>query len=1046
MKKYLSVLISLTFLTLNFSFNNKRVKAQVSADTTLPNPTQVTPTTQGVEINGGTTRGNNLFHSFTDFSVPTGTEAFFNNNSQIVNILNRVTGGNVSSIDGLIRANGSANFFLINPAGIIFGENAQLNLGGSFFASTADTLLFDDGIEFSATNPENSATLTINAPIGLNFRDNPGNITVNNSNLQIAPGKILSLTGGNVSINGGGLLAPGGRIELGGLSAVGEIGISSDSSLTFPDGVVRSDVSLGNGASVDVAADNGGTININAKDLTLTGASILNAGIESGLGNLEAQAGNINLNTTGEISLRQSSKVFNRVNENAIGNSGNINIQTDSLTVLEESSLSASAFGLGNAGDITINATNELVFGELTGAFSIVDIEGDSGNINVTANNISLTNGAQLSTATFGEGNAGNIVVNALDSISLDGEAQDGSVSGFTAEITSEGIGNGGNINVTTNNLSVTNGARLSSLNNGQGEAGNIIVNASDSISLNGQSQAGFDSGFYTEVQQGAIGNAGKIEVNTGSLTISNNANLTTTSRGQGNAGNILINATNGVTLNQEGSIDASIALGGQGNAGEITINAGKNIALDGFLTGITANLVLATGEGGKIKITGESLSLANNAFINASNNLSQGAGGNIQIDVTDSISLQEGASIASNSSGIGGEAGNITIQAGGNVVLEGSSIFAPSSISTSTSTSSKGGDINITSNSLILNNYSQIFASTFGEGNAGNINVEVFDSVTGNGTLSFLSSLTNGAGNAGDVTIKAGKNLSFDGVGSGVNTGTFSSGQGGDINLTTDSLTLSNRAALLTSTIGEGNAGNIKVNTDSISLNSSAQIDSSTSAQGNAGNIQVNASDSVVLNENTRLRSAAFPESVGKAGNVEVKTDSLFVNKNAQVTVESNGQGNGGNLFIQADSLNLEDNALLNASTFSGEGGNIILQIGKFLFLKDNSTISAEAFNNANGGNLTIDARFIIAFPNQNNDIVANAAQGRGGNIDITTEGIFGIEERPLNPFTNDINASSQFGLDGEITLNLINTDIFQETAELPRKIVEIDNRLVAK
>ncbi len=125
------------------------------------------------EITGGETRGSNLFHSFQDFSVGTGNEAFFDNANDISNIFSRVTGGNISNIDGLIRANGSADLFLINPAGIIFGENARLDIGGSFYGSTASSILFENG-EFSAADLENPPLLTVNAPIGLGFRDEPG--------------------------------------------------------------------------------------------------------------------------------------------------------------------------------------------------------------------------------------------------------------------------------------------------------------------------------------------------------------------------------------------------------------------------------------------------------------------------------------------------------------------------------------------------------------------------------------------------------------------------------------------------------------------------------------------------------------------------------------------------------------------------------------------------------------------------------------------------------------------------------------------------------
>jgi filamentous hemagglutinin family protein len=227
----------------------------VSAQTITPDGTLgTTITTTGLDatITNGTAAGTNLFHSFQRFDIPTGGSANFNliNTPAITTIFSRVTGGSVSNIDGLIRTTNSTNpvsLFLMNPAGIIFGPNASLNIGGSFIGTTANSIKFADNVEFSATNPA-PALLTVSVPLGLQMGSNPSSITVNgpghrltiesafspldSSNnplgLRVNPGATLGLIGGEIALAGGVLGAASGHIELGSVSQ-GTVGITTTS-------------------------------------------------------------------------------------------------------------------------------------------------------------------------------------------------------------------------------------------------------------------------------------------------------------------------------------------------------------------------------------------------------------------------------------------------------------------------------------------------------------------------------------------------------------------------------------------------------------------------------------------------------------------------------------------------------------------------------------------------------------------------------------------------------------------------------------------------
>ena len=183
--------------------------------------------------------------------------------------------------------------------------------------------------------------------------------------------------------------------------------------------------------------------------------------------------------------------------------------------------------------------------------------------------------------------------------------------------------------------------------------------------------------------------------------------------------------------------------------------------------------------------------------------------------------------------------------------------------------------------------------------------------------------------------------------------------------------------------------------------------------------------------------------ESDSNAGDLTIATGRLSVRDRAQVDVRSIRSGNAGSLRVDAGDVLLEDFGGLLATTGSGEGGNIDLEVQDLILMRRNSSISAEAGGTATGGNITINAPFIVAVPSENSDIVASAVQGRGGEINITTQGIYGLEYRSSLTSESDINASSQFGVSGTVAINNPDVDPTQGLVELPAELVDVSNQI---
>jgi filamentous hemagglutinin family protein len=1135
--------------------------AQITPDGTLG--TQSSVVTDNVDIkgvnstliDGGATRGSNLFHSFEQFNIGENGGAYFSNPIGIENIISRVTGTNPSNINGTLGVLGSANLFFINPNGIIFGSNARLDVGGSFVGSTANAVKFGEDGFFSATSPESPSDLLRINPSALFFNQLQARRIENRSialagSLQVPDDRSLLLAGEEITVDGGRLNASGGRVELAGVADNGTIGLNVDGnnlSLSVPDGIARGNVSLTNGARVDVRAGGGGFITVNAGNLEIKERSVLLAGIRFEQGEFGDQAGNIELNARERVSLDRSF-VFNDLERGAIGKGGNIKIFTDQLFATNGAAVAASTFGQGDGGSVIINAKDTASFDGPSIAFSTVERggNGNSGNIEIITNSLFVTNGAQISASTLGEGNAGSVIINAKNTF-VDGEDRDGFRSGIFSQVRENAIGQGGDISVNTVAIKITNGALLVANTRGKGDGGSIKINATDSVSFDGTSSNGSPSTATSRVVERGVGKGGSIEIITGSLSVTNGAQLVVNTRGQGDAGSIKINATDTVSFDGRssdgelvsaafssvgntgvgngGGID--IATGnldvtngarleassfGKGDAGNVIINATDSVSFDGS-DAFTAVFNNAIGKGGNIEISATSVSVSNNSrliagtdgqgdagnviingidFVSFDNSgvlssvdeKGKGNGGSIKI-TTDSLSIANGAQLSASTRGKG-DAGSVIINAEATVSFDGDMSVAFTNVEENGV--GKGGNIEITTGSLFVTNSAQLNAWTAGKGDAGSIIIKAKDTVSFDGvsqkaptfrSAAFsqvrenatgkggnveittdslfvtngaqLQASTDGKGDAGNVIIKANNTVVFDGVSS--NGKSFSrafsevrenaTGKGGSIEITTNALSLTNGAQLSARTLGEGKAGNIIITADTFEATNGGQLLTATSSNFDAGNITLKVQDNITLSGlGTGIFANTTEDSTGIGGNIFIDPQTVTIRDGAKIAVDSQGTGIGGDVELKAGFLTL-DNGQITAQTRSNTGGNITLNLQDLLSLRNRSQISTTAGNEqfgGDGGNITITAPngFVIAIPNENSDITANAFSGAGGRVNIDAQGIFGIASRNRETPLSDITASSELGIPGVVQTNTPNTDFSLGLVELPKVLAD--------
>ncbi len=996
----------------------------------------------------GQQAGANLFHSFQQFNIGTNESATFNGPASVQNIISRVTGGDTSRIDGLLRsAIDGADMYLLNPAGVMFGPNATLDVSGSFHVSTADYLRLGENERFY-TEPLTGELLSSAAPAAFGFLDGEaapisveghGELTTeiwdedygtwwnwldynkyDYAGLEVPEGETISIASGKIDMRGtyfrdkegviktvgSNLRAPIGEISLTAISSQGEVAIAAQdpASGILEPASCKGDITLSHGAV------------LNVENAWNTSGSVFVSG--------------------GRFVVDRNSEIISEsghLSEGAREVDGVISVRADEVFVGNGSRISGETKGTGKGTDISIIASEEvsIIRGRLTNSSSYHEGPGagDGGKLSIEARQISISADSWLGGESYGTGRGGDIALDASESVrvseyaliatsakqSATGQAGNITINspaltvetGAVIESRSEGSGKGGNIGMNVRKLEVIDEGKVSTQALSTGHGGNLTISGPDPAKNDDFADSVMLSGLSTGMQAGTSGSgkAGSISIHAKALSVTDHAIIATSASDTGNAGTVMLNVGT-LDLASRGSVASA------SEYPEARVHAIADLSeLESLPAPQVGDIVIVRDIG-----NGESAT----AILDAANNWIPLTG-----EVYQAEDMAELDTMIDYEYPADGEGHTVVVRDGGDgkpasFVYNGylawvriSNLYTVTDIEQRDAFPVFPGDVarienmgnpeyvTYTGQEWIpskavhsVDSLSEIDSLPVQKGDvakvadAGNGAAEsfIFD---GEGWISFYMT-----GNAGTISINADEAVE---LADDATLTTSSSGgvRAGEISIDAEHLHIGGSASVSSTSSSIGDAGRIEIRSEkTVTLDGDAGITSATFGQGRAGDIETEASE-ITLGGASRISSASeSPGQGGPAGTVLIQAGGFVRMKEyASVTTSTEGTGKAGDITVAASNLELEGNATVSsesrASENGGDAGTISVTADDSLRFSGKSTLTTQA-SGAGGGKIFVNAGNRIYL--LGTDITSSVKQGEGKGGDVTTNSKFVI------------------------------------------------------